>query len=111
MTERRRLPDRRACEGFDFAVGSMRYHATFSRFDDGAPGEIFLSAAKADSTADIVARDSAVAISIALQYGAPVDVIRRALMRDARGGPAGPAAHVLDVIAAEFASTATETAP
>jgi ribonucleoside-diphosphate reductase alpha chain len=98
---RRRLAGRRTCEGFDFELGGQRYHATASLFPDGAPAEIFINAAKADSSADIVARDSAVAVSIALQYGAPVDVIRKALMRDSRGGPSGPAAYVLDKLVAE----------
>jgi hypothetical protein len=100
-SERRRLANRRDCEGFTFELGGQRYHATVSRFPDGQPAEIFLSAAKADSTADIVARDSAVAVSLALQFGAPADVIRKALMRDTRGGPSGPAAYVLDVVVAE----------
>ena len=98
---RRRLSNRRECEGFDFWLGGMSYHATVSRFPDGALAEIFLNAAKTDSTADIAARDSAVAVSLALQYGAPLDVLRKGLMRDSRGGPGGPASVVLDLIAAE----------
>jgi hypothetical protein len=98
---RRRLSNRRECEGFDFRLGGMAYHATVSRFPDGAPAEIFLNAAKTDSAADIAARDSAVAVSLALQYGAPLDVLRNGLMRDSRGGPGGPAAVVLGLIAAE----------
>jgi hypothetical protein len=98
---RQRLANRRECMGFTFELGGQRYHATVSRFPDGRPAEIFLSAAKADSTADIVARDSAVAVSLALQYGVPADIIRKALMRDTRGGPSGPAAYVLDVVVAE----------
>jgi hypothetical protein len=38
-----------------------------------------------------MASDAAVVASIALQYGAPLDVIRRALMRDSRGRATGPA--------------------
>jgi hypothetical protein len=97
---RRRLLDRRACEGFDFILDGQHFHATVGYFiDGGAPAEIFLNAAKFNSAADIAARDAAVAISLGLQYGVPFDVLRRALMRDARGGPAGPAAFVIDVIA------------
>jgi len=102
---RRRLADRRTCEGLDFELGGQRYHGTISRFPDGSPAEIFINAAKADSSADIVARDSAVAVSLALQYGAPVDVLRMALMRDSRGGPSGPAAFVLDSLVSELGKT------
>jgi hypothetical protein len=102
---RRRLHDRHECVGLDFELGGMAYHATVSRFPDGQPGEVFINAAKSDSTADIVARDSAVAVSLALQFGCPIDVLRLALMRDSRGGPSGPAAFVLDAIASESGST------
>jgi hypothetical protein len=100
-SERRRLANRRDCEGFDFELGGQRYHATVSRFGDGSPAEIFLNAEKRDSASDIAARDCAVAISIGLQFGVPVDVIRKALMRDTRGGPSGPAAFVLDTLVSE----------
>jgi hypothetical protein len=99
MTARRRLPDRRECEGFDFELGGQQFHATVGRFPDGAPAEIFLNAAKFNSAADVAARDAAVAINIALQHDVPANVLRKALMRDAQGGPAGPAAFVLDRIA------------
>jgi hypothetical protein len=98
---RRRLADRRTCEGFDFELGGQRYHATIGRFDDGTPAEIFLNGEKPNSTADVAARDCAVAISIGLQYGVPLDVVGPALMRDSRGVPVSPAAYVLDVLLAE----------
>jgi hypothetical protein len=96
---RRRLANRRMCEGFDFELGGQRYHGTVSRFPDGSPAEIFINA---DSTADIVARDSAVAVSLALQFGCPIETLRLALMRDTRGAPSGPAAFVLDRLVSEL---------
>jgi hypothetical protein len=100
-TERRRLSDRRTCEGFDFELRGQRYHATIGRFDDGTPAEVFINGQKPDSAADIAARDCAVAISIGLQYGVPLDVVGRALMRDPRGTPVSPAAYVLDRLLTE----------
>jgi hypothetical protein len=100
-TERRRLADRRRCESFDFELDSQRYHVTIGRFEDGSPAEIFLNGQKPDSAADIAARDCAVAISIGLQYGVPLDVVSRALMRNSRGAPVSPAAFVLDRLLAE----------
>jgi hypothetical protein len=38
--------------------------------------------------------------SIALQYGAPLDVIRHALMRDASGQASGPLGVALDLLGA-----------
>jgi hypothetical protein len=51
--------------------------------------------------AGILASDSAVLCSIALQYGVPVDVIRHALMRDSRGEASSPLGAVLDRLADE----------
>src|SRR5262245_20625085 len=48
-----------------------------------------------------MASDAAVVTSIALQYGVPLEVIRKALMRDAQGRASGPLGVALDTIAAE----------
>jgi len=45
------------------------------------------------------ARDAAVAASLLLQHGCPVDTLRRALMRNADGSASGPLAHALDLLA------------
>jgi hypothetical protein len=101
MTARQRLPDRRACETFNFELNGFRYVATVSRFDDGRPAEIFLGNDKCGSTTDTAARDSAVVASIAMQYGVPLEVIRHALMRDGHGRASGPLGTALDLIAAD----------
>ena len=54
-----------------------------------------------DDDADSNARDCAVAVSIALQHGAPAEVIRRALCRDGSGNPSGPVGAALDLLARE----------
>jgi hypothetical protein len=74
-----------------------------SRYADGRPGEIFIDSNKAGSAADTAARDSAIVCSLALQHGADVDTIRRALCRDARGAATGPLGAALDLIAQESA--------
>jgi hypothetical protein len=52
MTDRLRLPNRRASESFDLRCGGLRYVATVSRFPDGGLAEIFLTNGKAGSQAD-----------------------------------------------------------
>jgi hypothetical protein len=99
MTARRRLPNRRASETFELNAAGLRYTATVSRFDDGRIGEIFLNNHKSNSSADVAARDSAIVFSIAVQCGADVETIRRALCRDARGNASGPLGVVLDRLA------------
>ena len=99
MTERRRLPNRRSSVTFDIEANGMAHTVSISRFPDGSLAEIFITNHKNGSHADISARDAAVTASIALQYGAPLDVLRKALIRDARGVASGPLGVALDLIA------------
>jgi hypothetical protein len=96
MSERRRLPDRRASLTFTLQAGSLTFTATASRFDDGALGEVFLQNHKADSAAGIMASDAAIAASLALQFGCPVEILRKALCRDSRGNATGPLGVAID---------------
>jgi hypothetical protein len=100
MTVRARLSNRRGCLSFNFQCGKGRFAATVVHFDDGRLAEISLTNGKVGSDADTAARDSAVVCSIALQYGVPVDVIRKALLRDSDGQPNGPLGIALDRLAA-----------
>jgi hypothetical protein len=97
---RERLPNHRASTNFTFECAGLTYTASFSRFDDGRLGELFLSNHKSNSAADTNARDSAIAFSIAVQHGADPEVIRRALSRDSHGRATGPLGAALDLIVA-----------
>jgi hypothetical protein len=97
--ERKRLPNRRASTTFELEVGGLHYVATVSRFADGRLAEVFIGNHKANSGADVSARDCGIVCCIALQYGADIEVIRRALCRDGRGNASGPLAAVLDLVA------------
>jgi ribonucleoside-diphosphate reductase alpha chain len=99
MSTRRRLPDRRASISFDVEALGLRFTVTASPFDDDGIGELFIQNHKADSGAGIMASDSAIAASLALQYGCPADVLCKALSRDARGKATGPLGVALDVLA------------
>lgn len=57
MSERRRLPNRRASEQFAFECNGLRYVATVSFFPDAELAEIFINNAKAGSTSDSAAKD------------------------------------------------------
>jgi len=73
-------------------------HGAIARIN-GELREIFITNHRAGSGAGIMASDAAVVTSIALQYGVPVGVIRKALMRDAQGRASGPLDVALDLIA------------
>jgi hypothetical protein len=94
---RRRLPNRRSSETFSLQCVGLSYTATISWFDDGSHGEIFLTNHKNGSDADTAARDCAIAFSIAVQYGADPEKIRKALCRDSRGNASGPLGAALDL--------------
>jgi len=98
MSERRRLPDRRASVTFGLQAGGLSSTTTMSQFDGDSLGEIFLQNHKADSAAGIMASDAAIAASLALQFGCPVEMLRKALCRDARGNPTGPLGVALDML-------------
>jgi hypothetical protein len=73
MTHRRRLPNRRASLVLDLHQNGMRFTTSFSQGADGRVLEIFLQNHKPGSQSDSNARDSAVAASLALQFGCPLE--------------------------------------
>jgi ribonucleoside-diphosphate reductase alpha chain len=99
MTTRQRLPDRRGHELLDFEHGGIRYTAGAGRFEDGELAEIFLNTRKHGTAVDVNARDAAVAASLLLQHGCRVDILRKALTRNADGSASGPLARALDLLA------------
>jgi hypothetical protein len=98
MAQRQRLLNRRPSETFVFRWRGMDYTATTGRFPDGRLAEIFLSGGKLNTDSDAVARDGGVVASIALQFGAEVQTLRQALLRDSRGAAASPLGAALDRI-------------
>jgi hypothetical protein len=58
-------------------------------YHDGTIGEIFLSAGKLQSALDTAAKDTAVAISLALQHGCPLETLGDAFMRKDDDTPEG----------------------
>jgi hypothetical protein len=98
-SSRQRLPQRRRSETFGLEVSGLRYTTTVGYFANGQIGEIFLQNHKPGSQSDANARDAAVAASLALQVGCPIEVLQKALLRDSSGRPSTPLGAALDVIA------------
>jgi hypothetical protein len=96
---RRRLPNRRGHELLDFEHAGILYTAGIGRFDDGSVAEVFLNTNKHGTAVDVSARDAAVAASLLLQHGYPVDMLRNALTRNGDGSASGPLARALDLLA------------
>ncbi|MCC6165313.1 MAG: vitamin B12-dependent ribonucleotide reductase [Acidobacteria bacterium] len=72
---RRRLPDERPSITHRFDIAGHEGYITVGLFEDGLPGEIFLVMAKEGSTISGFADAFAQAISYALQYGVPLQVL------------------------------------
>ena len=72
---RRRLPDERQAITHKFDIAGHEGYITVGLFEDGVPGEIFLVMAKEGSTISGFADAFAQAVSYALQYGVPLQVL------------------------------------
>jgi hypothetical protein len=88
---RQRLPNRRQCESFEFRHAGLDFTLCAGSYPNGRIAEIFLSSHKPGSPIEAIAREAAVTVSIALQFGADLETIRAALTRDHDGGAAGEA--------------------
>ena len=71
----RKLPDERQAITHKFDIAGHEGYITVGLFEDGTPGEIFLVMAKEGSTISGFADAFAQAISYALQYGVPLQVL------------------------------------
>ncbi len=72
---RRKLTDERRAVTHKFSVGGHEGYLTVGLYDDGQPGEIFITMAKEGSTVSGLMDSFATAVSLALQYGVPLKVL------------------------------------
>ncbi|MFW6175464.1 MAG: vitamin B12-dependent ribonucleotide reductase [Acidobacteriota bacterium] len=72
---RKKLPDERQALTHKFSVGDHEGYITVGTYESGQPGEIFLTMAKEGSTISGLMDAFATAISIALQYGVPLNTL------------------------------------
>lgn len=108
MTDRARLPNRRAIEtvAFEhddqrFKVGLGRRLLAMSTQGVGVFGpvqEVFINAQKPNSSVDCLASDGAILLSLLLQYGCPVATIAHAMKRNPDGSPASPLGFAADLL-------------
>jgi len=72
---RRKLPDERRAITHKFSINEHEGYLTVGLYEDGQPGEIFLVMAKEGSTISGLMDSLATSISIALQYGVPLQTL------------------------------------
>lgn len=74
-TERRRLADERRAITHKFSIAGHDGYITAGTYDDGALGEIFLLMSKEGSVVSGLMDSLATVVSLALQYGVPLQVL------------------------------------
>lgn len=99
MSNRKTLPDRRFAQGIAFECAGQPYMAHVGRYPDNDQiAEIFVTSIKTGTHVDTSAREASTILSMALQYGAEFESIRRALPRDPRGAATGPVGTIMDLL-------------
>lgn len=72
---RHRLPDERNAVVHYFSVGGHEGYLIVGLYENGQPGEIFIRMAKAGSTIAGLMDSFGIAVSLALQFGVPLEVL------------------------------------
>jgi ribonucleoside-diphosphate reductase alpha chain len=75
--ERRKLP--RDCQAIThrFKIGEEKSYITVGLYEDGTPGEVFIRSSKKGSITSGMLDSFAIMVSLALQYGIPLDDLVR----------------------------------
>src|SRR4029077_5307194 len=69
---RHKLPSERNSITHKFSIGGHEGYNTVGKYDDGAPGEMFIRMSKEGSTLSGIMDAFALSVSVALQYGVPL---------------------------------------
>jgi hypothetical protein len=98
VSHRRQLPQCRASVNFDLSFGGIgqSYQITVGFYDDGTIGEVFINGGKTGTDMEAIARDGAILFSLAKQYGAELENIKRAITRNEQGEPSSIIGAVVD---------------
>ncbi|MBI5510929.1 MAG: vitamin B12-dependent ribonucleotide reductase [Deltaproteobacteria bacterium] len=72
---RHRLPDERQAITHKFSIAGHEGYITVGLYEDGMPGEVFITMSKEGSTISGLMDSMATSISLALQYGVPLSVL------------------------------------
>ena len=75
LVQRRRLPDERQAVTHKFSIGGHEGYMTVGLYDDGRPGELFVTMSKEGSTISGFMDGFATAVSLNMQYGVPLRVL------------------------------------
>lgn len=77
---RRLLPQRRNSKTYKFRIADLKGFFTIGEYEDGTPGELFVSVSKQGSTLSGLMDSFAISVSHGLQYGVPLKAYVRTMM-------------------------------
>lgn len=97
---REQLPPRRLHESFDIVHWNRRYRIGLGRVS-GRVVEVFISSGRSGEQSEVLAHDSAILLSIALQHGVPIEDLSKSIMREPDGKASGPIGALIDHIVKE----------
>lgn len=101
------LPNRRANFSFTIEFQGERYDVTIGHYRDGRAGEVFINrilgkaSAKVGTLLDGVCRDSAILMSIAIQFGTDLSTLSSAITRDEDGAPSTIVGAIVDYLSTQ----------
>ena len=72
---RHRMPDTREAITHHFSIADHDGYITVGKYEDGSPGEVFMRMAKQGSTVSGLVDSVAICMSLALQYGVPLQTL------------------------------------
>ncbi len=77
---RRELPRRRRSMTYKFRISDLKGFVTIGEYEDGTPGELFVSVSKQGSTLRGLMDALSISVSHGLQYGVPLKAFVKAMM-------------------------------
>lgn len=95
---REKLRNRRQTLTLTVQHKNRDYIGSVSYFESGRVAEAFVQCGKVGTEIEALGRDTAVILSLALQHGCPLEVLRDAITREEDGSAAGPIGALLDKI-------------
>lgn len=98
---RNRLPNRRGGVTRDMTHKGKPWTVSIGFDAVGAPVEVFTGAPKAGTEVEALARDSSILLSLALQYGCPLEEIQASLTRGDAGEAQSILGEIIDIVQAE----------
>src|SRR5213596_3471248 len=72
---RRKLPDERKAVTHKFDIAGHEGYITVGLYEDGSPGELFITMAKEGSTIGGLMDTIGTLVSLAFQYGVPIETL------------------------------------